>query len=90
MLLPEELQRRIEKSLAEGGFTPAEMLLRRAHHLSFDKTNGSGEAADTMLKEAGFGIGANDLSEVIEKKPWLLEVILLGANRKPDGNTGHH
>jgi hypothetical protein len=43
-----------------------------------------------MLKEAGFSIDANDLSEVIEKKPWLLEVILLGANRKPDGNTGHH
>jgi len=90
MLLPEELQRRIEKSLADGGFTPAEMLLRRAHHLSLEKTNGSGAAADAMLKEAGFGIGANDLSEVMERKPWLLEAILQDANRKPGGNTGHH
>lgn len=90
MLLPEELQRRIEKSLADGGFTPAEMLLRRAHHLSRDKTNGSGATADKMLKEAGFGIDASDLSELIEKKPWLLEVILQGVNRKPDGNAGHH
>ncbi|MEJ5898591.1 hypothetical protein [Ochrobactrum teleogrylli] len=89
MVIPEELQRRIEKSLADGGFTPAEMLLRRAHRLALDKTNGSGAAADTMLKEAGLSIRADDLSAVIEKKPWLLEVILQGVNRKP-GDTGDH
>ncbi|MBQ0708789.1 MULTISPECIES: hypothetical protein [unclassified Ochrobactrum] len=89
MIAPEELQRRIEKRLAESSFTQPELLIRRAHRLALEGENGSASDANALLKEAGSQIGLQELSEIIDRRPWLLETIINGAGKKGD-NSGHH
>lgn len=89
MIAPEELQRRIEKRLAESSFSQPELLIRRAHRLAQEGKNGSALVADALLKEAGSQIGLQELSEIIDHKPWLLETIINGAGKKV-GNSDHH
>ncbi len=89
MIAPEELQRRIEKRLAESSFTQPELLIRRAHRLTLEGENGSASDANALLKEAGSQIGLQELSEIIDRRPWLLETIINGARKKGD-NSGHH
>jgi len=89
MIAPEELQRRIEKRLAESSFTQPELLIRRAHRLALEGANGSASDANALLKEAGSQIGLQELSEIIDRRPWLLETIINGAGKKGD-NSGHH
>ncbi|WP_433760370.1 hypothetical protein [Brucella anthropi] len=89
MIAPEELQRRIEKRLAESSFSQPELLIRRAHRLAQEGKNGSALVADALLKEAGSQIGLQELSKIIDHKPWLLETIINGAGKKA-GNSDHH
>lgn len=89
MIAPDELQRRIEKRLAESSFSQPELLIRRAHRMAQEGKNGSASVADQLLKEAGSNIGLRELSDIIDHKPWLLETIINGAGRK-GGNSDHH
>ncbi|MBR7651409.1 hypothetical protein KCX83_03630 [Brucella oryzae] len=89
MIAPEELQRRIEKRLAESSFSQPELLIRRAHRMAQESRNGSTSGADALLKEAGSQIGLQELSDIIDHKPWLLETIINGAGKK-GGNSDHH
>ena len=89
MIAPEELQRRIEKRLAESSFSQPELLIRRAHRMTLEGKNGSSSMADALLKEAGSQIGLQELSDIIDRKPWLLETIINGVGKK-SGNSNHH
>ncbi|WP_343312389.1 hypothetical protein AAIB41_06205 [Brucella sp. BE17] len=90
MQIAEELQRRIEKSMADGGFTPDEMLLRRAHRMSRGLQHSDEASADDLLKSAGFSFNATTLSKVLSRKPWLLsEIILSCAEQKHHDEAGH-
>ncbi len=88
MIAPDELQRRIEKSLSESQFSKAEIALRRASHMIRDGKNGVLKEANSLLTEAGFDIKADALIELIDKKPWLLETLVTDASGKKNG-TGH-
>ncbi|MGU3398251.1 hypothetical protein ACLBWS_00655 [Brucellaceae bacterium D45D] len=80
MQLADDIQRRIEKSMADGGFTPGEMLLRRAHRLSQTSQDGDLASADELLKSAGISLNAKSLGDILSRKPWLLsEIIRSGA-----------
>ncbi|WP_139976790.1 hypothetical protein [Ochrobactrum sp. CGA5] len=89
MIAPEELQRRIEKRLAESSFSQSELLIRRAHRTAQEGKNGSASIADALLKEAGSQVGLQELSDIIDHRPWLLETIINGTGIK-GGNSGHH
>ncbi|MFQ0812845.1 hypothetical protein AVM02_11310 [Brucella anthropi] len=89
MIAPEELQRRIEKRLAESSFSQPELLIRRAHRMAREGKNGSASVAGELLKDAGANIGLRELSDIIDHKPWLLEAIINGAGKK-GGNSDHH
>lgn len=88
MIAPEELQRRIEKRLAESSFSQPELLIRRAHRMTQDDKNGSAALASQLLREAGSDISLRELSDIIDRKPWLLEAIISGAGKK-GGNSSH-
>ena len=88
MIAPEDLQRRIEKRLAESSFSQPELLIRRAHRITLDGESGQASKADALLKEAGSQIGLRELSNIIDHKPWLLETIISGAGKK-SGNSDH-
>lgn len=87
MIAPEELQRRIEKRLAESSFTQPELLIRRAHRVALEGKNGSASDANALLKEAGSQIGLQELTEIIDHRPWLLEIIISSAGKS---NSSHH
>lgn len=89
MTVSEELQRRIEKSLAENSFSRSELLIRRAHRIAREGRNGSAAAAGELLKEAGADIAVSELDDIIDRKPWLLETIITDAGRK-NTNSGRH
>ncbi|MBB5702630.1 hypothetical protein FHS76_002514 [Ochrobactrum daejeonense] len=90
MTASEELQRRIEKSLAENSFSQPELLIRRAHRIAREGLNGSAAAAGNLLKEAGSDIGVSELNDIIDRKPWLLETIITDAGKKKNTNSGRH
>lgn len=89
MIALEELQRRIEKRLAESGFSQPELLIRRAHRMAQAGKDGSQAHAGQLLKDAGSTIGLHELSNIINHKPWLLEIIIEGTG-KAGGRSDHH
>jgi hypothetical protein len=57
--------------------------------MALDGKNGSASVANALLKEAGSQIGLQELSDIIDHKPWLLETIINGVGKK-GGNSDHH
>ncbi|MBC2885972.1 hypothetical protein H7Q97_11260 [Ochrobactrum sp. CM-21-5] len=88
MIAPEELEQRIERRLADSRFSQSELLLRRAYRMAQDKGNGAAKDADELLRDAGYTIEANELIDLIDNKPWLLEV-LIATTRKTPGPSDH-
>ncbi len=83
MITPEDLQRRLEKCLAEGGFTPRELALRHARALARDGGGDARAEADRLLAEAGFEITAGELVGLAEEKPWLVDAVIRLDGRGP-------
>ncbi|UWF65980.1 MULTISPECIES: hypothetical protein [unclassified Brucella] len=88
MIAPDELARRIEKSLTDSRLSQPERILRRACRLIRDNKNGAAKEADDLLSQADYDITAIELVELIGKKPWLLETLITNASQKTNG-TGH-
>lgn len=89
MQLADDIQHRIEKSMSDGGFTPGEMLLRRAHRLSQTLQDGDQTSADQLLKSAGISLNAKSLDDILSRKPWLLSEIIQSCAAHHDEADDH-
>ncbi|MBN9044805.1 MAG: hypothetical protein J0H18_03955 [Rhizobiales bacterium] len=82
MLTPDEIQRRIEKCLADARFSQTELLMRRALHRLHETENGSQSQAEALMRQAGSELHARELDVTIARKPWLFEDFIADADSK--------